>query len=67
MLKVVDAFHAMTSPRLYREPLAEEDALRELESGAGTEFDPALVGRLVGLVRSGDLESRSPARNRSFS
>jgi HD-GYP domain-containing protein (c-di-GMP phosphodiesterase class II) len=62
LLTVVDAFDAMTSPRLYREPLAVDAALGELESGAGSQFDPALVARFVELVRSGELEPRQRGR-----
>ena len=41
---VADAFDAMTSERVYRDPLSETDALAELERCAGTQFDPAVVG-----------------------
>ena len=40
---VADAFDAMTSERVYRDPLSERDALAELERCAGTQFDPAIV------------------------
>jgi diguanylate cyclase (GGDEF)-like protein len=40
---VADAFDAMTSERVYREPLTEIEALAELERCAGTQFDPAIV------------------------
>jgi HD-GYP domain-containing protein (c-di-GMP phosphodiesterase class II) len=67
---VVDAFDAMMSPRLYREPLSVEDALGELESGAGSQFDPELVARLAGLVRGGDVvpqqRERPPADAATF-
>ncbi len=44
---VADAYDAMTSRRLYRQQLAEEDAIEELERGAGTQFDPQVVAALV--------------------
>ncbi len=62
LLKVVDAFDAMTSPRLYRDPLTVEEALAELESGAGSQFDPNLVARLMALVRSGELRAGERGR-----
>ena len=37
------AFHAMTAERPYRLRLQAEEALRELEEGAGTQFDPRVV------------------------
>ncbi len=56
LLAVVDAFDAMTSPRLYRRPLEVEDALSELEDGAGRQFDGDLVSGFVELVRGGGVE-----------
>jgi HD-GYP domain-containing protein (c-di-GMP phosphodiesterase class II) len=40
---VCDAFHAMTTDRPYRRRLPTEEALRRLEEGAGTQFDPRVV------------------------
>jgi HD-GYP domain-containing protein (c-di-GMP phosphodiesterase class II) len=52
-LMVADSFDAMTSNRPFREPLSEEDALRELEQGSGTQFHP-LVARAFIAVRRGE-------------
>ncbi|MFU8794701.1 MAG: HD-GYP domain-containing protein [Dethiobacteria bacterium] len=43
ILAVADAFDAMTSDRPYRKALSPELALKELEEGAGTQFDPKVV------------------------
>ena len=43
ILAVVDAFDAMTHERAYRKAMSREEALAELERGAGTQFDPAVV------------------------
>ena len=40
---VVDAFHAITSNRPYRQGLPESEARRRLREGAGTQFDPDVV------------------------
>jgi HD-GYP domain-containing protein (c-di-GMP phosphodiesterase class II) len=40
---VCDAYHAMTTDRPYRKRLSEGEALRRLEEGAGTQFDPRVV------------------------
>ena len=44
---VVDAYDAMTSDRVYRGRLSQEDALAELRRCAGTQFDPAVVAALA--------------------
>jgi diguanylate cyclase (GGDEF)-like protein len=38
-----DAFHAMTTDRPYRLRLPVEEALRRLEAGAGSQFDPRVI------------------------
>jgi diguanylate cyclase len=40
---VCDAYHAMITDRPYRRRLPEEEALRRLDAGAGTQFDPRVV------------------------
>jgi diguanylate cyclase (GGDEF)-like protein len=40
---VCDAYHAMTTDRPYRKRLDGGEALRRLEEGAGTQFDPEVV------------------------
>jgi len=63
LLAVADAFDAMTCPRLYREPLSVEEALGELESGAGKQFDSELVELFCALVRRGHIELRGRRRS----
>ena len=43
ILAVADAFSALTSDRPYRQRMDEARALRTLEEGAGTQWDPACV------------------------
>jgi diguanylate cyclase (GGDEF)-like protein len=43
IVAVCDAFDAMTSDRSYRAAMPREEALAELERGAGTQFDPVVV------------------------
>ncbi|HEX3804498.1 MAG TPA: HD domain-containing phosphohydrolase [Solirubrobacteraceae bacterium] len=49
-----DAWHAMTSRRPYRLPLPYAEALWELESGAGNQFDPGVAAALLGLLATDD-------------
>ena len=51
IIAVVDAFHAMTSVRSYRPARSIEDALKELQGCAGTQFDPTVVETFVRQVR----------------
>jgi HD-GYP domain-containing protein (c-di-GMP phosphodiesterase class II) len=40
----------MITVRPYREPMSHEEALRELERGAGTQFDPRVVEALLRVL-----------------
>jgi HD-GYP domain-containing protein (c-di-GMP phosphodiesterase class II) len=55
IILVCDAYHAMITDRPYRRRLSDEEALRRLEAGAGTQFDPRVVEEcrrvLAGLRR----------------
>jgi diguanylate cyclase (GGDEF)-like protein/putative nucleotidyltransferase with HDIG domain len=48
-----DAYHAMTSDRAYRGAMEHEEAVAELVSCAGTQFDPTVVTALVGHLGRG--------------
>jgi len=56
ILHVADALEAMTSSRVYREALQIDEAMRELEAGAETQFDPAVAQKMVELVRTGAVD-----------
>ncbi len=43
IIGVADAYDAMTSDRVYRPAMSTEEALAELQKGAGTQFDPHIV------------------------
>jgi diguanylate cyclase (GGDEF)-like protein/putative nucleotidyltransferase with HDIG domain len=44
---VADAFHAMTSDRVYRPRLSHDEAIAELRRCSGTQFDPAIVRAFI--------------------
>ncbi len=50
ILAVCDAFEAMTAARPYRGPRTFEAAVREIEEGAGSQFDPEVAGAFVRMV-----------------
>ena len=59
IVAVADALEAMSSRRPYRGPLSLDEILRELDAGAGTQWDAELVQVVLGLIREGELEFTS--------
>ncbi len=57
ILAVVDSFDAMTSERPYRKALPVEKAIKELEAGKGTQFEPSIVDVFVSsITRDGNFK-----------
>lgn len=52
VLAVPDSFVAMTIERPYRRAMSHQDALREIEKGAGVQFDPIVVAAFARALRS---------------
>ena len=49
-----DAYHAITSDRVYRPARSKEAGLAELATNAGTQFDPTVVRALTKVVENGE-------------
>ena len=58
---VADAFDAITNNRPYREARPVSVAITEIEHGAGTQFDPAVVEAFLPIARQ-----RQPRRHRPY-
>jgi putative nucleotidyltransferase with HDIG domain len=54
IVAVCDAYRAMTEDRPYRAALSSVEARRELEEGAGTQFDPECVEALIASLERRD-------------
>ena len=50
IVAVADAHSAMTTDRTYRRAMSHEDAIAQLQAGAGTQFDPVVVTATVALL-----------------
>ena len=62
ILSVVDVFDALTHERSYRNALSREEAIGELERGAGTQFDPAVLKAFLALVERRGEKPATPAQ-----
>jgi len=57
IIGITDAFDAMTCERPYRRARTRDEALIELRSEAGRQFDPSLIGIFCELVSSGAADA----------
>ncbi len=55
VLLAADALDAMTSDRVYRKALPLADAIRQLEAGAGTQFDASVVEATLRCLKKGSI------------
>ena len=58
IVRITDAFDAMTNRRPYQQPVSFEAALEELHANSGRDFDPDLVQLFGSLIRT-DFDLRS--------
>ncbi len=58
IVSVVDSFIAMISARSYREPLSVDEALAEIQSNSGSQFDPHVVESFLKVIKRKDIADR---------
>ncbi|MCS7253776.1 MAG: HD domain-containing phosphohydrolase [Armatimonadota bacterium] len=51
IIHICDALHAMISPRPYRVAMTLEEALHEIDRGAGKQFDPKLIAPIHAVAQ----------------
>lgn len=55
LLGVADFYDALTSARAYRGAMPSDEAVRLIQAGAGSHFDPAIAAALVRIFERGEL------------
>lgn len=56
VIAIVDSFEAMVSPRPFRPPFSENEALIKIKEASGIFFDPTLIAPFENLVSQGLLK-----------
>ena len=56
ILAVVDAYIAMLDDRVYRKALSHKEAISELVTYSGSQFDPTVVDVFLKLVGDGSRQ-----------
>ena len=51
IVSVVDAFDAMTTDRIYKKALSIKEAVKEIELGKGTQFNPMVVDAFIEILK----------------
>jgi putative nucleotidyltransferase with HDIG domain len=59
VLALADAYDSIASEQSYRVALSREEALREIEECAGTQFDPRVAAAFAALAARGELGEES--------
>lgn len=65
IIGIADAYDAMTSTRVYRKRLKNEEVLKEIEKCRGKQFDPVITDVFLELLRDNVIEQMSPDEEES--
>lgn len=63
IIAVADTYDAMSSDRCYRKGLPREVIEKELEKGAGKQFDPEIVPHMLAIIAEGGLMEQGEEGN----
>jgi putative nucleotidyltransferase with HDIG domain len=55
IIALAEAFDSMTSASSYKQPVERTEAIRRIEAGGGTQFDPDVVSAFLALVARGEI------------
>ncbi len=58
IISIVDAYDVMTNGRPYKEPLSQEEALEEILSCSGSQFDPELAETFVEVMKKTNISNK---------
>ncbi len=58
IIAIADSYDAMTLRRAYHPARERNDVLQLMEDGSGTQFDPELLSRFLGLIDSGSVKGQ---------
>lgn len=56
IISIIDTYDTLTHARVYKEAASVENALAEIERCSGTQFDPAITGIFVQIIRKSYLD-----------
>ncbi len=59
IIGLAEAFDSMTSEESYKDAIGSDEALRRIQAGAGSQFDPEIAAVLVELIREDAFSSLS--------
>ena len=63
IINIVDSFDVMTHDRVYKKAISYEAAEKELLRCSGTQFDPALVKKIINVFKT---EKTTDQKNELF-